>query len=408
MKPFRDYELRNVIANQWAAVHKKIDGMSNDEIMANDLEILAENIYQEFFIEPVTIFEEDFSRRSIRQGKIQRYVDPFFRDYSGKEYVEVDGIIAMFYFPFQGEEDLFKCQASTFSLGGYPEIGLEKGYISFRIEKSLSEMNNESAKENLFKGLQHSLEEIRNGLSYANNDITAFNNSLKKQALKALEEKKKKVEAFYNIATMFEVPIEKKKYAETHIPLKRSIIPVAQHYETSNYYGITDADYRDILQSIKHTGSTYERTPASYKSLHEEDLRNTLLAALNATYKGDATGETFRNAGKTDICIERENRAAFVAECKMWTGQKEVEKAINQLDSYLTWRDCKTALIYFVRRKDFIKTLGSAEEALRAFSNMRNVTALDKNEFECLFLSNANPGQQIKMRVMLFNLYCER
>ena len=100
MKPFRDYELRNVIANQWAAVHKKIDGMSNDEIMANDLEILAENIYQEFFIEPVTIFEEDFSRRSIRQGKIQRYVDPFFRDYSGKEYVEVDGIIAMFYFSF--------------------------------------------------------------------------------------------------------------------------------------------------------------------------------------------------------------------------------------------------------------------------------------------------------------------
>ena len=97
-----------------------------------------------------------------------------------------------------------------------------------------------------------------------------------------------------------------------------------------------------------------------------------------------------------------------MAECKIWIGQKEVEKAINQLDSYLTWRDCKTALIYFVRRKDFIKTLGSAEEALRAFSNMRNVTALDKNEFECLFLSNANPGQQIKMRVMLFNLYCER
>ena len=129
---------------------------------------------------------------------------------------------------------------------------------------------------------------------------------------------------------MFEVPIEKKKYAETHIPLKRSIIPVAQHYETSNYYGITDADYRDILQSIKHTGSTYERTPASYKSLHEEDLRNTLLAALNATYKGDATGETFRNAGKTDICIERENRAAFVAECKMWTGQKEVVLSSQQ------------------------------------------------------------------------------
>ena len=407
MKPFRDYDLRQVIANQWAAVNKKIDTMSNEEIMANDLDVLAENIYQEFFIEPVTIFEEDFSKRSIKQGKIQKYIDPFFRDYSDREYVEVDGVIAEFYFPFTGEADLFKCRASTFSMGVYPEITVNKATVSFRIERSLSEMNNANAKDNLLGSLDHALKEIRDGLTYANNDVTAFNNSLKQQAMKWLEEKKKKVEAYFSIATMFEVPIEKKEYAQTHIPLKRNIVPVAKHYESSNYYGISDGDYKDILDSIKHTGSTYERTPSSYKALHEEDLRNKLLAALNATYKGDATGETFRNRGKTDICIERDNRAAFVAECKMWTGQKEVGKAIDQLDGYLTWRDCKTALIYFVRRKDFLKTLESAEAALRAYDSMRNVTALDKNEFECLFLSKANPGQQIKMRVMLFNLHCE-
>lgn len=407
MKPFRDYDLSKVIANQWAAVNKKIDSMSNEEIMANDLEVLAENIYQEFFIEPVTIFEEDFARRNIKQGKIQKYIDPFFRDYSDREYVEVDGVIAEFYFPYTGESDLFKCQASTFSIGGYPEITVNKKTVSFRVERSLSEMNNPNAKDDLLGSLEHGLKKIRDGLSYVNNDVTAFNNSLRSQALKWLEEKKKKVEAYFNIATLFEVPIEKKEFSQTHIPLKRNIVPVAKHYETSNYYGISDGDYRDILASIKHTGSTYERTPSSYKSLHEEDLRNTLLAALNATYKGDATGETFRNRGKTDICIERENRAAFVAECKMWTGQKETGKAIDQLDGYLTWRDCKTALIYFVRRKDFMKTLESAEAALRAYDGMRNVTAVDKNEFECLFLSKANPGQQIKMRVMLFNLYCE-
>ena len=407
MKSFQDYDLSKVIANQWVAVHKKIDTLPNEEIMANDLEILAENIYQEFFIEPVTIYDEDFSKRSIKQGKIQKYVDPFFRSYSDSEYVEVDGVIATFCFPFTGEVDLFKCRASTFSLGVYPEITVNKTSITFRIERSLSEMNNPNAKENLLSGLEHGLNEIREGLSYANNDVNSFNRSLKTQALQLLVEKKKKVEAFYNIATMFEVPIEKKEYAETHIPLKRNIVPIAKHYESSNYYGISDSDYRDILMTIKHTASTYERTPASYKSLLEEDLRNTLLASLNATYKGDATGETFRNSGKTDICIERENRAAFVAECKMWTGQKEVEKAILQLDNYLTWRDCKTALIYFVRRKDFLRMLGAAESALRDFKNMRNVTTLDKNEFDCLFLSESNPGQQIKLRVMLFNLYCE-
>ena len=118
---------------------------------------------------------------------------------------------------------------------------------------------------------------------------------------------------------------------------------------------------------------------------------------MNATYKGDATGETFRKNGKTDICIERENRSAFVAECKMWTGQKEVKNAIEQLDSYLTWRDCKTALIYFVRRKDFMRVLEVAETSLKSFDGMKNVTPIDKNEFDCLLLSKANPGQQIRM-----------
>ncbi len=47
------------------------------------------------------------------------------------------------------------------------------------------------------------------------------------------------------------------------------------------------------------------------------------------------------------------------------------------------------------------------QAALRAFNGMRNVTAVDKNEYECLFLSEANPGQQVKKRVMLFNLYSD-
>lgn len=222
MKPFQDYDLRQVIANQWAAVNKKIDTMSNEEVMANDLDVLAENIYQAFFIEPVTIFEEDFSKRSIKQGKIQKYIEPFFRDYSGREYVEVDGVIAEFFFPYTGESDLFKCRASTFSMGVYPEIAVNKKTVSFRIERSLSEMSNANAKDNLLGSLDHALMEIREGLSYPNSDVTAFNNSLKQQAMKWLEEKKKKVEAYFSIATMLEVSIEKKEYAQTHIPLKET------------------------------------------------------------------------------------------------------------------------------------------------------------------------------------------
>lgn len=58
----------------------------------------------------------------------------------------------------------------------------------------------------------------------------------------------------------------------------------------------------------------------------------------------------------------------------------------------------------FVRQKDFIKVLGKAKEALDNLENMRSLRELDKNEFECVYISNSHPGQLVKMRVMLFDL----
>lgn len=407
MRPFRDIDLGSSLNSNKQKMAAKVDSFKNEEIMANDLEILSSNLYEEFRIEPVEIMDEEFSKRHIEQAKVKKRIDPFLQDFYGKEYTEVDGVVMIFYFPFTGEEDLFKCHASTYSLSGYPDISISRGFISIRYEYSLSEMQSESAKDSALKKLECDIKDIRDGINYANKDVEAYNMSLKKQALQLLEEKKRKVESFFSVANMFEVPVKKSAYAETHVPLQRKIVPIAHEYKKEDIYSISDANYADILATIKHMGSTYERTPKSYAAMKEEDLRNTLLAALNGTYLGGAVGEAFRNNGKTDICIEEKNRAAFVAECKMWTGQKAIADALKQLDSYLTWRDCKTALIYFVRKKDFLAILQTVEEALRALPEMRQVQILDKNEFKCCMISTQNPGQQIQVRVMLFNMYAK-
>jgi hypothetical protein len=407
MQPFRDIDLGMILSSNRQKMAEKVDSFTNEEIMANDLEILASNLYEVFRIEPVEITDEEFGKRHIEQAKIKKRIDPFFRDYYEKEYVEVDGVIMTFYFPFTGWGELFKCHASMFACGGYPDITVGMMYISFVYEYSLEEVQGENARDKALKKLERDIKDIRDGISYANKDVESYNMSLKKQALQLLEEKKRKVESFFLVANMFEVPVKKSAYAETHVPLQRKIVPIAHEYKKEDIYSISDANYADILATIKHMGSTYERTPKSYAAMKEEDLRNTLLAALNGTYLGGAVGEAFRNNGKTDICIEEKNRAAFVAECKMWTGQKAIADALKQLDSYLTWRDCKTALIYFVRKKDFLAILQTAEEALRAIPEMRQVQVLDKNEFKCCMVSTQNPGQQIQVRVMLFNMYAK-
>lgn len=84
-----------------------------------------------------------------------------------------------------------------------------------------------------------------------------------------------------------------------------------------------------------------------------------------------------------------------------------MREAIEQLDSYLTWRDCKTALVYFVRKKDFLQIIEKAKAELNSIENMKEVKELDKNEFSCVYMSNENPGQLVRIRVMLFNMAYE-
>ena len=103
MQPFKDMDLGMVLSTNIQKMVAKVDSFKNEEIMANDLEILASNLYEEFRIEPVEITDEEFDKRHIEQAKIKKRIDPFFRDYYEKEYVEVDGVIMTFYFPFTGE-----------------------------------------------------------------------------------------------------------------------------------------------------------------------------------------------------------------------------------------------------------------------------------------------------------------
>ena len=170
---------------------------------------------------------------------------------------------------------------------------------------------------------------------------------------------------------------------------------------------MSDKNYEEILKVIKHVAMTWERTPNSYQHMGEEALRDVLLGALNGCFLGKANGETFRKNGKTDICIEAEDRTAFVAECKIWTGEGDVPDALAQLDSYLTWRDRKTALIYFVNRKDFMAITDKMQVVLGEQKNLQGVHALGRNEFICQMSSTCTPGQTINVRVLLFNLHSD-
>jgi hypothetical protein len=132
-----------------------------------------------------------------------------------------------------------------------------------------------------------------------------------------------------------------------------------------------------------------------------------MLAHLNGHYEGMATGETFRKSGKTDIRIEDQDRAAFVAECKLWKGKEELLKAIDQLLGYLTWRDCKTALILFNKQAaKFNDLLVKVPEALCEHQKFkRELVDGAEGEWRYNFFSAEDESRQITIHVFIFNLY---
>jgi hypothetical protein len=69
-------------------------------------------------------------------------------------------------------------------------------------------------------------------------------------------------------------------------------------------------------------------------------------------FKGSATGETFNKDGKSAILLRHDGTNVFVAECSVWGGKERAKNKIRQLtERYLTWRESKTAIIFFVNQK---------------------------------------------------------
>ena len=110
--------------------------------------------------------------------------------------------------------------------------------------------------------------------------------------------------------------------------------------------------YNEILKRLNDSGKNLERLPEVYFGRKEEGLRDHFVSILDPNLDlGSVSGETFNKSGKTDILYRYDSSVVFIAECKVWKGKKQLLEAINQLLSYLTWRDSKTSLIIFVKQK---------------------------------------------------------
>lgn len=404
MQPFSKYNLQYLCEKRKDEIIHYVKTLSDEDVFSGQDDIIINNMFEKHRFILVDIKNELVENRKINKTTIQRY-NRFYDMGLDSEYIYIDGVEVICTFPFVGDKILFECKPSTYSLGGYPEIELNDNCIKISSSETLDFMNNEVNKNVLYKRIDNNLNKVKQYIKYCNDDANKFNNSIKQLVIDELAKRKDKADKFQNIAKMLEIPITRSNPSIIeNIKIERKIIPLVKKNNDIKEYTISDDVYKDILSLVKHQGSTFERTPDVCNKLQEEELRDLILGNLNSLFKGQATGECFRKHGKSDICIEYENRAAFVAECKIWGGIKLFYSALIQLQKYITWRDTKLSLIIFSKNKNFFNVLEEVKNNLPLINNYVNYNEIDKNEFELKIKSKNNDSQILNVRIFVFDL----
>ena len=256
---------------------------------------------------------------------------------------------------------------------------------------------------------------IKQYIGWSHGQVVAYNENLPQIARQAIASRRERLRRHEGLAALLGIPLAPREDAPSMTPVTIEVrrppaLPVPPKTGLAPEPGIDDKTYELILQCIRHQGRSFENMPATFANHNEEELRNFILAQLNTYFVGRAAGEVFRNRGKSDICIEQDNRAAFIGECKIWDGPASLARATDQLLGYLTWRDSKSSLITFnTKNKNFSKILEVVPETVQSHPLfVRNLACVEAGEWRIQMHSKEDEGRRVTVHIFAFDLYQEK
>jgi hypothetical protein len=264
--------------------------------------------------------------------------------------------------------------------------------------------------ENVNKTLENQLKEVEEFLGWQKGMADSHRQTLPARLRPSIEERKKKLLADRNMVAGLAFPIRARPDApKTYVaPVVRKKLQVIQPATTAPFAPepmLEEATYKSILDIIQSMTLVMERSPTAFSKMGEEDLRQHYLVQLNGQFEGAATGETFNYQGKTDILIREKDRNIFIAECKFWRGEKSFSDTIDQMLSYLSWRDTKTAIVLFNRNKGLSDVLTKVQATAKAHPHFkRGPTVEGDTRFRFIFGNPSDHNREVILTALVFDV----
>lgn len=352
---FRSEPSSDFLRNRLVKVMTQIASLKSDVFEANTIEEIERNYLEQARVSPIHLFPE---QKEMDMDEVDIRIDvtrqPFYNPNFDDATIIVKGYKVTTDIPFDGDPELFNVTPSSYTLRRFEGQVVERN-LRLTLEIKRDEVDDNG--EVIARKIDDEIKSFTGMLTSLENDVNSYNAQLEEKIHNAVSSRFNELNKLRTLKTALKIPM---KASSSPNPLNRitmhdsRITPLAAKSNGETGYYIAQKDYEDILDVIRSMGTSMETNRAAERQ-DEEGLRDILLAGLSSSIKGgNAGGELFRKSGKTDVSIIFDNKAAFVAECKLWKGRQYINEGINQLLGYITWRDVKVSLVIFNKEaKDF-------------------------------------------------------
>lgn len=393
---------------------KIVDEISREQFEISSDKQISQHVIGQLSVEPIQVLQDQAQmRENETRVDVSREQDRYFSRRDGSPF-HIPGTRIDVDLPFTGDGWIFGYKTNPWS-SVFPHADIvreDPGSGVVRI--SIIKPHDKDPK--IFKSeYDRELELLLQCVQRSTDQVQKHNTSLPSIIEQAIKHRRSRLEKQRSVVDILNIPIAPREGAPSLTPVRIELrkppsLPKPTQGEASPEPGIDSVAYEHILSFIRHQGRTFERTPGTYGVHDEEELRNIILAQMNGGFcNADAQGEVFRKKGKTDICIDKDGKAAFVGECKIWKGALEASDAVNQLLGYLTWRDSKASLIVFNKKnKNFSTVLEKLPSVLQSHSLfIRDIGTKEDGEWRMHMRCADDEGRAITLHVFAFNIYSD-
>jgi hypothetical protein len=374
----------------------EIQQINPDRLLNTPVDDLVDYIAAKYRIE-VPVLHRD---RAVVDEPKETFIE--VNDYG--RLIRVPATLVTLTVPFDGEKEMFFVRPSTFDLGP-PRAAVTGEAVVLRLTVRNSEQ------DRVKDTLNGVLNDIDRYLGWQRSTIEGFNTNLPTQARQSIEARRERLLRDRNLVSSLGFPVKPRAdapmtYAAPQVRRKiEPKLPPAAATPFKPEPVLQEAHYKHILDVIDNMTIVMERSPTAFAEMGEEDIRQHYLVQLNGHFEGQATGETFNHQGKTDILIRVEGKNIFIAECKFWRGEKQFTETVDQILSYLSWRDTKAAIILFNRNKDFSQVLAKIKEAVAAHPHRKHGPKVEsETRFRYVFGNPSDHSREIVLTVLAFDV----